>query len=565
MEYGFAKRAGIILALVLSFVVLIAQPHTAQAAAPEGAGWIEGHVDLIVRVSPKDRAMTVHGEATLVLMNPSSPGPTLWVNFGRYSKKPVMAFASLTGPPGSTVDLNVMDPKYPGTFFGVVHLAKPARRGDTVQVSFDMKSLRGNAFTLTLADPVSVVGEENGWYPQALADGGKLDADRAKTIGTTTFQIPSGYRSLSNGDLVAAYPQGGDEVESWQLRKPGLRSFAVGPYRVTKNRVAGVPVALYTLRGTDPRKRLKDITDVLTVLQRLYGPFPYTAYSIAEVPDDAVNWYGLASREVSVERTSLFNLSDAQGYFAHEAGHAWWGNLVGETGPGGLMMNEGLAQYSALTVRRIVNGQVAYIRSMNFSSDSSPYSGQGYFTNYFGTAEDKPLSQLDIRFATDYNLAIAKGVWVYHMLRERVGDRAFFDTLRTLIREFAGKEIQLADLRAAFLKAAPGAGLHEFFHEWLDRPGAPVITWAYGSQAGEIVLRQWQAGEPYQLALPIVVQCGAKTYTGTVVLARRLQTFNFRSRCARPAVKIDAASTLLLWRPSYSPTPRLQAIVARPR
>lgn len=503
--------------------------------------------------------MTVHGEATLALMNPSSPGPTLWMNFGRYSKKPVMTFASLSGPPGSTVDLNVTDPKYPGTFFGVVHLPQPARRGDAIQISFDVKSLRGNAFTLTVADPVSVVGEENGWYPQALPDDGKLDADRAKTVGITTFRIPPGYRSLSNGELVAAYSRDG-EVESWQLRKPGLRSFAVGPYRVTEKHVAGVPLALYTLRGTDPSKRLKDITDVLTVLQRLYGPFPYTSYSIAEVPDDAVNWYGLASREVSVERTSLFNLSDAQGYFAHEAGHAWWGNLVGETGPGGLMMNEGMAQYSALNVRRIVNGQAAYIRSMNFSSDSSPYSGQGYFTNYFGTTRDKPLSQLDIRFAADYDLAIAKGVWIYHMLRERVGNRIFFNTLRRLIHAFAGREIQLADLRLAFLKAAPSAGLDEFFHEWLDRSGAPVVTWAHGSQAGEIMIRQWQAGEPYQLALPIVLRCGTKKYTYTIVVAHRLQTLNFRSRCAGPTVTIDPESTLLLWRPSYSPTPRLAPI-----
>ena len=509
--------------------------------------------------------MTVRGKAILVLTDRSSPGPALWVNYGRYSKRPVMTFISLTGPPGSTVDLNVTDPKYPGTFFAVVHLRQPASRGDRIHVAFDVKSLRGNAFTLTLADPVSVVGEENGWYPLALAGDGKLDGDRAKTIGITTFQIPTGYRSLSNGDAVAAETRGNDEFESWRLHAPGLRSFAVGPYRVTRERVAGTRVAFYTLARTDPRRRLKDVADVLGVLQGLYGPFPYRSYSIAEVPDDAVNWYGIAQREISVERSSLFALADAQGYFAHEAGHAWWGNLVGETGPGGLMMNEGLAQYSALSVRRIVDGQAAYIRSLNFSSDSSPYSGQGYFARYFGTAQDKPLSLLDIRFASDYDLAIAKGVWVYHMLRERVGDRTYYGTLRALIREFAGKEIRLTDFRAAFLKAAPGTGLAEFFSEWLDRPGAPVVTWTTGQRSGDIVLRQWQPGKPYHLRLPIVVRCGSTASSSTVIVTRRLEALNLRSSCAHPAIDIDPQSTLLLWRPSYSPTPRLPALkAARP-
>ncbi len=207
----------------------------------------------------------------------------------------------------------------------------------------------------------------------------------------------------------------------------------MGPYNVTRRVIGSVPVAIYTLNGTDPRKRMKDLTDVLGTLQELYGNFPYATYSIGEVPDAAVNWYGIAAREISVERASLFDLPDAQGYFAHEAGHAWWGNLVGEAGPGGLMMNEGLAQYSALSVRRLVNGKGAYLHSLNFSSDSSPYSGQGYFTTYFGTNQDKPLSTLDIRLASDYDLAIGKGVWVYHMLRERVGDHTFFETLRKLI------------------------------------------------------------------------------------------------------------------------------------
>ena len=70
--------------------------------------------------------------------------------------------------------------------------------------------------------------------------------------------------------------------------------------------------------------------------RNLSGNFPYATYSLGEVPDAAVNWYGIAEREISVEHCpSLFDLPDAQGYSAHEAGHAWSGRpFWGKSRPG---------------------------------------------------------------------------------------------------------------------------------------------------------------------------------------------------------------------------------------
>ncbi len=179
-----------VLALVVATMMFAGDEALAQINVQEGSGWVETTVDVNVHLDPKAGAMVATGDATLRLANAVSSTAALWVNFGRYSKKPVMTFTSVTGPPGSAVDLNVTNDRYPGTFFSVVHLGHPAHRGDSIRVSFEVKSLRGNAFTLTLADPVSVVGEENGWYPQTLYDDGKLDADREKTVGATTFAIP---------------------------------------------------------------------------------------------------------------------------------------------------------------------------------------------------------------------------------------------------------------------------------------------------------------------------------------------------------------------------------------
>ena len=80
----------------------------------------------------------------------------------------------------------------------------------------------------------------------------------------------------------------------------------------------------------------------------------------------------------------------------------------------------------------------------------------GYF-ELCRTGRDKALAELVSGVDTDHTLADAKGHWVFHMLRRRVGDERFFATMRGLIDRFGGKSMTLAALREVFVEAAPAA------------------------------------------------------------------------------------------------------------
>jgi hypothetical protein len=188
---------------------------------------------------------------------------------------------------------------------------------------------------------------------------------------------------------------------------------------------------------------------------------------------------------------------------------------------------------------------------------------RGYF-RLVDKGQDHPLATLgdsDLAGGTQQNLADSKGIWVYHMLRRRVGDEMFFATLRGLIAEYAGRAMSLDDLRVAFIRAAgPAAKLEEFFEQWFDRPGVPELEleWAYSNTAhGGLVegsIRQVQPGEPYHLFVNLsLARTGSpKAEERVVELRSRVTEFSLNVEGRIDEVALDPNRDILIWRPEYA-------------
>lgn len=205
---------------------------------------------------------------------------------------------------------------------------------------------------------------------------------------------------------------------------------------------------------------------------------------------------------------------------------------------------------------------------------------RGYFA-YVRLGVDRPLSDLDDTTRFDHTLSDAKGHWVYHMLRRRVGDEVFFGTLRALVDRYRERSMSLDDLRRAFIAAAPGADLERFFSQWLDRTGAPVIdlVWWVDKQMKEnpyvdhplesiiigeesnpfdvvVSLRQRQPGEPYVLDLEIEIEfIDGKCERRTLHLEEPARQYALTVDRLPRAIRLDPDRRTLLWRPAYGPRP----------
>jgi aminopeptidase N len=175
--------------------------------------------------------------------------------------------------------------------------------------------------------------------------------------------------------------------------------------------------------------------------------------------------------------------------------------------------------------------------------------------------EDLPLSQLG-GGGWQHNLSDAKGHWVLHMLRRRVGDELFFRTLRELIQDFANRQMSLADVRGAFVRAAPPAAqLERFFEQWLDRPGAPIldVEWRDVSVPGrpqaQVTIRQVQKDDPYDLQLEVAVDAAGGVQKHTVEVTTDRTQVTLAAAGTPTGVRLDPDHRLLIWTPEYGERP----------
>ena len=88
-----------------------------------------------------------------------------------------------------------------------------------------------------------------------------------------------------------------------------------------------------------------------------------------------------------------------------------------------------------------------------------------------------------------------KGAWVLHMLRERIGDQAFFMGITNYLKNKRFGSVQSADLQHE-LEAVSGQSLRGFFARWVHQAGHPelhtTIRWDGRAKRLRIVFEQRQ-------------------------------------------------------------------------
>ena len=87
---------------------------------------------------------------------------------------------------------------------------------------------------------------------------------------------------------------------------------------------------------------------------------------------------------------------------------------------------------------------------------------------------DKPLVFPDWEHpsADDRTLVYRKGAYVLYLLRESLGDDAFWSGVRAYTRAHMGKSVTTADLQKS-IEAATGRDLSSFFARWVYSAAAP--------------------------------------------------------------------------------------------
>jgi hypothetical protein len=136
-----------------------------------------------------------------------------------------------------------------------------------------------------------------------------------------------------------------------------------------------------------------------------------------------------------------------------------------------------------------------------------------------------------------------KAAFVFLMLRDALGTDRFDTGLRRFWSTQQFRRAGWSDLQHAFQEAS-GQSLDGFFGQWLERRGAPGVQ-VEAAEAQRDGARQVlqvtvsQAGDPYDIALPLALQTDGGTESRIVHLSQARETFALETAAVARAVQLD--------------------------
>jgi hypothetical protein len=155
---------------------------------------------------------------------------------------------------------------------------------------------------------------------------------------------------------------------------------------------------------------------------------------------------------------------------AHELAHMWWGDWVTCRDFGDAWLNEGFAVFSEKVYAEYFGGESEYLKSVAAASEM-------YRLSIVSIEGMLPLHDFP-RTAPSSNYPYTiyqKGGMVLVMLRDVMGDDAFFDGLREYGARHAYGSASTEDFQSV-MEEYHGSTLHWFFDQWVFKPGYPVYT-----------------------------------------------------------------------------------------
>jgi tetratricopeptide (TPR) repeat protein len=179
----------------------------------------------------------------------------------------------------------------------------------------------------------------------------------------------------------------------------------------------------------------------------------------------------------------------------------------------------------------------------------SEYSGFGYLARFL-VGIDAPLDNLP---ASDgflsRRVANTKGMLVWWMLAQTMGQKAFNQFLQAYVKEHAYDRVTLDH----FLTALRKAGNSRFIDQWFFRTGVPdlKLSWKRENRGVKVVIEQ-PAENSYQLTLPVaVVGPAGERFVEKVNVVGPLTEVQIPTKFVVQDVVLDPKFEVLRWTPEY--------------
>ena len=313
------------------------------------------------------------------------------------------------------------------------------------------------------------------------------DHPRDKATFSFRFDVPAGAEAVANGLPLGHWTSRGRTIWAYVQRQPmatELTQLAVGNYDLTTpGRHPGVLLRDVTAPSLTAflRPMLALIPDHMRWMEDWVGRYPFDVYG-ALVPDAADIGFALETQTISLYDDNWFT-QNTQGVWEptmmHELAHEWFGNSVSPYEWSDLWFNEGHASWYEFIFAE-ENGQLAedtegWPDETGYATleelMEAIYAHGDQWRQDFGPVA-RPISG-DAAGLFNFQMYHG-GSLVLYALRQKIGNRAFEQVERELVRRYRDDVLRTADFIALASHVAR-RDLSGFLRSWLYGETTPPM------------------------------------------------------------------------------------------
>lgn len=383
------------------------------------------------------------------------------------------------------------------------------------------------------------------WFPT-------IDKPNQKTTQEIYMTVPSKYVTLSNGSLISQKKNtDGTRTDHWKMdlpHSPYLFFMGVGDYSIIKDNYKGKEISYYVEKQyADVAKRIFGETPTMMAYFEKITATPYVWPKYSQITGrDFVSGAmenttaTLHTDAIQQNARQLTDGNEYEDYISHELFHHWFGDLVTTENWSNITINESFATYSEALWKEFRYGKT-------HAEEHVEKDREIYFSNPDNATKDLVRFNYADKEDVFDNVSYEKGAVILHMLRNYVGDSAFFKSLNKFLSDNKFKNAEAHQLRLSF-EEVTGQDLNWFFNQWYFSSGHPKLKINYNYVNGKalVVTEQTQNEKLFRLPVAIDVFNGANKNRHNVWLENKIDTFYFSSATKPTLINVDADKILLV-------------------
>jgi len=384
------------------------------------------------------------------------------------------------------------------------------------------------------------------WFPT-------IDKSNQKTTQEIYMTVPDKYVTLSNGILKDSQKESGNlRTDHWVMDKRHstyLFFMGVGEYAIVKDKWRNIPVDYYIEKEYEPyaKQIYGNTPEMIEFFSKKLGyDYPWAKYAQISGRDYVSGAMEnttatLHGSDILQKPGQLIDENKWEDTIAHELFHHWFGDLVTAESWSNLTVNESFANYSE------------YLwNEYKYGKDQADYHQMEDVNHYVHNPADFKKDLVRFNYASREDVfdlvTYQKGGGILHMLRNYLGDDAFFAGITEYLKTYEYQNAEAHQLRLAFEKVS-GKDLNWFFNQWYFGSGHPKLNYTYTFEPVKkqvtVVINQSQ-DQPFEFPLAIDVYDNGKPVRQKVwVDAKAKNTFTFDSSKNPDLININADGILV--------------------